>query len=180
MDCNIPGSFVFHYLPVCSSSCPLSWWCYLTISSSAAPFSFCLQSFPASGSFPMDYTSGTLHIRWPKYWSFSFSINPSNEYSGLTSIKIDLFDLHAVQGTLESFLQHNSKPSVLPCSAFFIVQFSQLYMTTGKTIAFTILTFVSKVMSLLFNTLSIFIIEQGDPTSPFWRSALGFLWKELC
>ena len=96
-----------------------------------------------------------LHIRWPKYWSFSFS--SSNEYSRLISFKIDQFDLLAVQGTLKSPLQHHSsKASVLQCSAFFMVQLSHPYMTPGKTIALTIQTFISKVMSLLFNTLSRF------------------------
>ena len=96
-----------------------------------------------------------LYIRWPKYWSFSFSISPSNEYSGLISFRMDWFDLLAVQGTLKSLLQHHSsKASILQCSAFFMVQLSYPYMTTGKTIALTRWTFVSKVMSLLFNMLS--------------------------
>ena len=100
-----------------------------------------------------------LHIRWPKDWSFSFSISPSNEYSGLTSFRMDWLDLLAVQGTLKSLLQHHSsKASILWCSAFFIVQLSHLYMTTGKTIALTIVAFVGKVMSLLFNTLSRLVI----------------------
>ena len=99
-----------------------------------------------------------LCIRWPKFWSFSFYISPSNEYSGLISFRIDLFDL-AVQGTLKSLLQnHNSKSSVLQCSAFFIVQLSHPYMTTGKTIALAILIFVNKMMSLLFNMLARFVI----------------------
>ena len=98
-----------------------------------------------------------LHIRWPKYWSFS--ISPSNEYSGLISFKIDWFDLLAVQGTLKSFLQHHSsKASILQCSAFFMIQLSRPYMTTGKTIALTRWTFVGKVMSLLFNMLSRLVI----------------------
>ena len=98
-----------------------------------------------------------LRSRWPKYWSFSFSISPSNEYSGLIAFRIDWFDLLAVQGTLESLLQHhNSKPPVLQCSAFFIVQLSHLYMTTGK--ALTIQIYVGKVMSLLLNTLNRFVI----------------------
>ena len=97
----------------------------------------------------------TLHIRWPKYWSFSFSISPSNEYSGLISFRMDWLDLPAVQGTLKSLLQHHSlNTSLFQCSAFFIVQLSHPYMTTGKTIALTRWTFVHKVMSLLFNTLS--------------------------
>ena len=92
-----------------------------------------------------------LHVRWPKYWSFSSSISPSNEYSGLISFRIDWLDLLAVQGTLKSLLQHHSsKASILQCSAFFIVQLSHPYMTTGKTIALTRLTFVGKVMSLLY------------------------------
>ena len=99
-----------------------------------------------------------LRIRWPKYWSFSFGISPSNEYSRLASFRIYWFDLLAVQMTLKSLLQHhNSKASILWCSAFFIVQLSHPYMTTGKTIALTIRTFVSKVMSLLLNMLSRFI-----------------------
>ena len=99
-----------------------------------------------------------LHIRWPKYWSFSFSMSPSNEYSGLISFRIDWFDL-AVQGTLKSLLRHHSsKASILQHSAFFMVQLSYPYMTTGKNIAVTILTFVSKVMSLLFNMLSRLVI----------------------
>ena len=99
-----------------------------------------------------------LCIRWPKYWCFSFSIGPSYEYSGLISLRIDWFDLLAVQGILNSLLQYNSKTSVLQCSAFFMVQLSCLYLTTGKTIALTIQNFVGKVMSLLFNTLSRFVI----------------------
>ena len=100
-----------------------------------------------------------LLIRWPKYWSFSFSISPSNEYSGLISFRTDWFDLLAVLGTLKSLLQHHSsKASVLQHSAFFRVQLSHPYMTTGKTIALTIPTFVSKVMSLPFNMLSRFAI----------------------
>ena len=100
----------------------------------------------------------TLHIRWPKYWSFSFSNSPSNEYSGLISFRIDWFDLLPVQRTVRSLLQDNSlKASILWQSAFFMVQLSHLYMTTGKTIALIIWTFVSKVMSLLFNMLSRFI-----------------------
>ena len=100
-----------------------------------------------------------LHIRWPKHWSFSFSISPPNEYSGLISFRIDRFNLLAVQGTLKSLLQHHSsKASVLWHSAFFMVQLSHPYMTTGKTIALTRWTFVGKVMSLLFNMLSRLVI----------------------
>ena len=139
---------------VCSNSCPLSQWCHPTTSSFVAPFSSCPQSFPASES----SSELALHIRWPKYWSFSFSISPSNEYSGLISFGIDWFDLLVVQGTLKSLLQHrNSKASILWHSAFFMVQLSHPYMTTGKTIGLTIRTFVGKVTSLLFNTLSSFL-----------------------
>ena len=100
-----------------------------------------------------------LHISWPKYWSFSFNISPSNEHPGLISFRMDCLDLLAVQGTLKSFLQHHSsKASILQCSAFFIVQVSHPYMTTGKTIALTSQTFVGKVMSLLFNMLSMLVI----------------------
>ena len=116
--------------------------------------SLLLQSFPTSGSFPM-----TLHIRWPKYYSFSFSISPSDEYSGLISFRIGWFDLLAAQETLKSLLQHHSsKALIFRRSACFVVQFSRLYMTTGKMIALTIQTLVGKVMSLLFNSLSGFII----------------------
>ena len=100
-----------------------------------------------------------LCIRWPKYWSFSFSISPSKEYSELISFRMDLLDLLAVQGTLKCLLQHHiSKASILQCSAFFMVQLSHPYMTTGKTTALTRRTFVRKVMSLLFNMLSRLII----------------------
>ena len=101
-----------------------------------------------------------LCIRWPKYWSFSFNISPSDEHPGLISFRIDWLDLLAVQGTLKSLLQHHSsKASILLCSAFFIVQLSHPYMTTGKTIVLTRRTFVGKVMSLLFNMLSRLVIN---------------------
>ena len=100
-----------------------------------------------------------LRIRWPKYWSFSFNISPFNEHPGLISFRMDSMDLLAVQGTLKSLLQHHSsKASILWCSAFFIVQLSQLCMTTGKTIALTRWTFVDKVMPLLFNMLSRLVV----------------------
>ena len=140
----------------CSSSCPLCWWCHPTISSSVIPFSSHLQSFPASGSFQMSqfFTSCGQSIG-----SFSFSISPSNEYSGLISFRRDWLDVLAVQGTLKSLLQHHSsKTSILWHSAFFIVQLSHPYMTPGKTIALTIRTFVGKVTSLLFNMLSRWVI----------------------
>ena len=101
-----------------------------------------------------------LHIRWPKYWSFSFNIGPSNEHPGLISFRMDWLDLLAVQGTLKSLLQHHSsKPSILWLLAFFIVQLSHPYMTTRKTIALTLWTFVGNVMSLLFNMLSRLVIS---------------------
>ena len=101
----------------------------------------------------------TLRMRWPKYWSFSFNISPSNEHPGLICFRMDWLDLLAVQGTLKSLLQHHSsKASILWCSAFFAVQLSYPYMTTGKTIALTRQTFVGKVMSLLFNMLSRLVI----------------------
>ena len=112
--------------------------------------------FPSIGVFSNEWA---LRIRWPKYWSFSLSISPSNDYSGLISFRIDWFDFLAVQGTLKSFLQqHSLKASVLWCSAFFLAQLSYPYMTTGKTIALTRQNFVGKVMSLLFNALSRFVI----------------------
>ena len=103
----------------------------------------------------------TLFMRWPKYWSFSFTISPSNEHPGLISFRMDWWDLLAVQGTLKSLLQHHSsKVSIFRCSAFFTVQMSHPYMNTGKTIALTRWTFVGKVMSLLFNTLSLIKTSQ--------------------
>ena len=107
-----------------------------------------------------------LHLQWPKYWSFTFSISPSNDYSGLISFRIDWFDLFVVQGTLKSLLHHDLKVSVLQHSAFFMVQFSHLYMTTRKNIVLTTWTIVSKVMSLLFNMLL--------------RVLIGFLPRSKC
>ena len=109
------------------------------------------------------YNESVLPIRWPKYWSFSFSISPSNAYSGLISFRMNWLDLLAVQGTLKSLLQHHSSnASIFWSSAFFMVQLSHPYMTTGKTIALTRWTFVSKVMSLLFNILSRFVMGFSD------------------
>src|SRR5574337_344209 len=114
---------------------------------------------PISPSIRVFSNESTLRMRWPKYWSFSFSISLSNEHPGLISFRMDWVDLLAVQGTLKSLLQHHSsKASILQHSAFFTVQISHPYMTTGKTIALTRLTFVGKVMSLLFNMLSRFVI----------------------
>ena len=120
------------------------------------PLLFLPSLFPSIRVFSNE---SVLCIRWPKYWSFSFSISPSNEYSGLISFRVDWLDLLAVQGTLKCLLQqHSSEVSILQRSDLFIVQLSHPYMTAGKTIALTIWTFVSKVMSLLFNTLSRFVI----------------------
>ena len=133
---------------------PSSRWCHPIISS-------CHPLLPPSIflSIRVFSNESVLHIKWPKYWSFSFSISSSNEYSGIISFRIDWLDLFAVQGSLKTLLQHHiSKPSSLQCLAFFIVQLSHPYMTTGKTIALTKWTFVSKVMSLLFNMLSELVI----------------------
>ena len=134
MDCSAPVFPVHHHLSprACFNSCLLNQQCHPIISFSIIPFSFCPQSFPASVSFP----ESALHIGWPKYWSFSFSIRPSNEYSRLISFRIDWLDLLAVQRTLKRHPQHHSlKVSIFWCSAFFMVQSSHSYMTTGKTIA---------------------------------------------
>ena len=120
------------------------------------PILLLLSIFPSIRVFSNE---SALHIRWPKYWSSSFNISPSNEHSGLISFRMDWLDLFAVQGTLKGLLQHHSsKASILLCSAFFIVQLSHPYMATGKTIALTRWTFVGKVMSLLFNMLSRLVI----------------------
>ena len=124
LPCPPPTSRVY------PNSCPSSRWCHTLISFSVVPFSSCLQSFPSIWVFSNE---SVLRIRWPKYWSFSFSTSASNEYSGLISFRIDWLDLLAVQGTLKSLLQHHSsKASILRCSAFFIVQLSHPYMTTLK------------------------------------------------
>ena len=135
------------------NSSPSGQWCHPTVSSSVVPFSSHLQSFPSIKIFSSE---SVLCIRWPKYWSFSFNINPSNEYSGLISFRIVWLDLLAVQGTLKSLLQHHSsKASILQHSAFFMVQLTHPCMTTGKTIALSRWTFVGKVISLLFNMVSV-------------------------
>ena len=135
---------------VYSNSCPSSRWCHPAISSSVVPFFSCIRVFS---------NESTLHMRWPKYWSFSFSISPSNEHPGLISFRMDRLDLLAVQGALKNLLQHHSsKASIFWRSAFFTVKLPHPYMTTGKTIALTRWTFVGKVMSLLFNMLSRLVI----------------------
>ena len=119
-----------------------------------------------------------LCIRWPKYWSFSFSISPSNEYSEVISFRMDLLDLLAAQGTCKSLLQHhNSKASFLQCTAFFIVQLSHPYMTTGKTIALTRRTFVGKVISLLYNMLSRLVIAFLPKNKCLFISWLQWFWS---
>ena len=114
-----------------------------------------------------------LRVRWPKYWSFSFNISPSNEHPGLISFRMNWLDLLAVQGTLKSLLQHHSsKASVLRCSAFFVVQLSHPYMATGKTIALTRWTFVGKIMSLLFNMLSRLVNYFSLQTVFCWQRSI--------
>ena len=141
----------------CSNSCSLSRVMPSNHLVLCCPLLFPPSIFPSIRAFSSE--SG-LPIRWPKYWSFSFSISPSNEYSRLISFWMDWLDLRAVQGTLKSLLQHHSsKASILQHSAFFVVQHSHPYISTGKTIALPIRTFVSKVISLLFNTLSRFVIS---------------------
>ena len=140
---------------VCSNSCPLNWWCHLTILSSCTLL-FLLSIIPRIRVYSSE---SALCIGWSQYYSFSFRISLSNEYSYLISFRIDWFYLLALQGTLKSILQqHSLEASILPCSACLIVQLSHLYMTTRKTIALTIWTFVDKVMSLLFNTQSRFLL----------------------
>ena len=141
---------------VYSNTCALSRWYHPTNLILCRPLLLPPSIFPSISVFSNE---SALRIRWPKYWSFSFSISPSNEYSGLTSFRMDWLDLLDVQGTLKSLLQHHSSnASILWCSAFFIVQLSHPYMTTGKPIALTRRTFVSKVMSLLLSMLSRLVI----------------------
>ena len=159
---------------VYSNSCPLSQWCHPTISA-CRPLPLLPSIFPSIRVFSSD---SVLHIRWPKYWSFSFSISPSNEHSGLISFRMDWLDLLAVQGTLKSLLQHHSsKASILWRSVFFIVQLSHPYMTTGKTTALTRQTFVDKVMSLLFNMLSTLVIAFLPRSKHLLISWLQWFWS---
>ena len=162
MNCTMPGLDVHHQLPEFRLTSielvmPSSLWMmrWGDVSFSVIPFSSCTQSLPAS----VFSSESTLHMRWPKYWSFRFNISPSNEHPGLISFRMDWLDLLAVQGTFKSLLQHHSsKASILRHSAFFTVQLSHPYMTTGKTIALTRWTLVGKVMSLLLNMLSRLVI----------------------
>ena len=156
INCSIPGIPVLHY----------SWSLFKLMSIELVmlsnhhilchPLLLPLSIFPSIRVFSNELV---FHIRWPRYWSFSFIISPSNEYSGLISFRMDWLDLLIVQGTLKRLIQHHSSnASILWCSAFFIVQLSHPYMTTGKTIALTRWTFVGKVMSLLLNMLSRLVI----------------------
>ena len=155
MNRSMPGLPVHHQLPEFTQTMSI-----VSVMPSnhlilVIPFSSCPQSSPSSVS----SNESVLHIRWPKYWSFSFNISPSNEHPGLVSFRMDWLDLLAVQGTLKSLLQHHSsKESILLCSDFLIVYLSHPYVTTGKTIALTRWTFVDKVMSLFFNMLPRLVI----------------------
>ena len=152
MDCSMLG---FPTPGACSNSFPSRWWCHPTISSSY-PLLLPPSVFPSIRVFS---NKSVLRIRRPKYWSFSFSISPSNEHPLPISFRMNWLDFLAVQGTLKSLLQHHSsKESILWCSSFFIVQLSHPYITTGKTIVLTRWTFVGKVISLLFNMLSRLVI----------------------
>ena len=150
LPCPSPTSGVY------PNSCPLSQWCHPAILSSVISFSLLPLVPPSIRVFSNELT---FHMKWPKYWSFSFSISPSNEHPRLISFRMDWLDLFAVQGTLKRLLQHHSsKSAILLRSAFFTAQLSNPYMTTGKTIALSRWTFAGKVMSLLFNMLSRLVI----------------------
>ena len=174
MDCSTPGLPVHHQLPEITQT-------HVHRVGDAIQPSHPLSS-PSLPAFSLSQHQGlcssesVLCIKWPKYWSFSFSISPSNEYSGLISFRMDWLHLLAVQGPFKSLLQyHSSKASILRHSAFFTVQLSHPYMTTGKTIALTRQTFVGKVMSLLLNMLSVAKLLQSCPTlcDPIDSSPLG-------
>ena len=156
MDCSTPGLPVHHQLPELTQTISIE----LVMPSNHLILCNPLLILPSIfSSIRVFSNESVLHMRWPKYWSFSFSMSLSNKYSGLISFKMDWLDLLAVQGTLKSLLQHHSsKASILWCSTFFMVQLSHPYMTIGKTIVLTRQTFVSKVMSLLFNMLSLLVI----------------------
>ena len=156
MDCSMPGLPVYHQLPEFTQFMSIQ----LVMPSNhlilCHPLLLLPSIFPSNRVFSNE---SVLCIRWPKYWSFRFNISPSNEHLGLISFRMDWLDLLAVQGTLKSLLQHHSpKTSILWCSAFFIIQLSHPYMTTGKTIALTRWTFVGKVMSLFLNMLPRLVI----------------------
>ena len=168
MNRSTPGLPVHHQLPEPTQT-HFHW-----VSDAIQP------SHPLSSPSPVRVFSNesALHIRWPKYWSFSFNNSPSNEHPGLISFRMDWLDLLAVQGTLKSLLQHHSsKASILWLSAFFIVQLSHPYMTTGKTIVLTISTFIGKVISLLFNMMTRFVITYTD--IPNWMQNSRELQEEI-
>ena len=155
-DCSMQGFPVLHYLPELAQTMSIESLMPSNHSILCCPLLFMPSIFPSIKVFSSEWAHC---IRWPKYWSFSFSISPSNEYSELISFRINWFDFLAAQGTLKSLLQHHSlKASILRRSALLMIQLSHLYMTTGKTITLTIQTFVGKVMSLLFNMLSRLVI----------------------
>ena len=175
MDCNMPGFPVLHYLPEFVQI--HVHWVNDANNHLILCHSFLLLStiFPSIRVFSIE---SAPRIRWPKYWSFSFSISPSNEYAGLISFRIHWFDVLAAHRILKSLLQHHSlKASVLQHSAFFMVQLSQPYMITGKTIALIIWTFVSKLMSLLFNMLSRFVIAFLPRSKHF---VISCYWYTIC
>ena len=154
MDCSTPGLHVHHQLLEFTQA-------HVHWVGDASNYLICHPLLLLPSIFPSIrvFSNESVQVRWPNYWSFSFSISSSNQCSGLISFKMDWLDLLAVQGTLKSLLQHHSsKASILWCSAFFIGQLSHSYMTTGKTIALIRRTFVGKVMSLLFNMLSRLVI----------------------
>ena len=179
IDCSMPGFPVYHQFPELAQT-HVHW-----VGDAIQP------SHPLSSPSPPAFNlsqhqslfQGVFRIRWPKYWSFSFSISPSNEYSGMISFRIDWFNLLVVQGTLKSLIQHHSsKASILLRSAFFMVQLSHPYMTTGKTIALTRHTFVGKLMSLLFNKLSRLVITsfQGASILKFQGCSHQLQWFGSC
>ena len=177
MDCSMPGLPVHHQLLELTQA----HFCW--VRDAIQPSHPLSSTSPLPSIFPsirVFSNESFLHIRWPKYWIISFSISPSNEYSGLISFRIDWLDLLAVQGTLKSLLQHHSsKASILQCSVFFIVQLSHPYMITGKTIALTRQTFVGKVMSLLLNMLSRLVITFLPGSKRLLISWLQSLWSAV-
>ena len=156
MDCSAPGLSVHHQLPGFTQTH------VCLVGDAIQPSHLCPPLLLPPSVFPsvrVFSSESVLHIRWPKYWSFTFNISPSNEHPGLISFRMDWLHFLAVQGTLKSLLQHHSsKASILQCSAFFMFQLSHPHMTTGKTIALTRQTFAGKIMSLLFNMLSMLVI----------------------
>ena len=171
MDCSLPCLCVTHYLPESAQV-------YVHCIGDAIQPSHPLMPSSSALSLPSirDFSNeSAVHIRWPKYWSLSFSISPPNKYSGLISLKIDWFDLLAIQGALGSLLQHHSsKASILQCSVFFMVQLSHPYMTTLRTIALIIWTFVGRITSPLFNTPSGARLPGFESwLSTYWLNDLG-------